>query len=71
MISDQLTGVVMLAAGRHVVDWLSDEIDAEASLAFSSSSRPATLRLAKVDPDADFSYDFEDLSFTRTGECPP
>jgi CubicO group peptidase (beta-lactamase class C family) len=69
--SPKLTGVVMQAGGLLVIDWLVEEIDAEASLAFSATTDPATLRLAKVDPEADFSYDFEDLSFTRTGECPP
>ena len=69
--SPKLTGVVMLAGGRHVIDWLVDEIDAEASLEFSPAATPATMRLAKVDPEADFSYDFEDLLFTRIGECPP
>lgn len=28
------------------------------------------LRMAKLDPDGDFSDDFEDLEFTRTGACP-
>jgi hypothetical protein len=28
-----------------------------------------TLSLSKIDPDADFSYDFEDLSFTRVRDC--
>ena len=28
------------------------------------------LRMAKLDPDGDFSDDFEDLEFTRTGDCP-
>jgi CubicO group peptidase (beta-lactamase class C family) len=69
--SPKLTGVVMQASGLLVIDWLVAEIDAEASLTFSPSTNPAMLRLAKVDPEADFSYDFEDLMFTRTGECPP
>ncbi len=31
---------------------------------------PDPLRLTKVDPDADFSSDFEDLAFTRVRACP-
>ena len=31
---------------------------------------PMGLRLSKVDPEADFSYDYEDLAFTRVGDCP-
>jgi len=27
------------------------------------------MRMAKVDPDADFSFDFEDLSFRRERDC--
>jgi hypothetical protein len=26
--------------------------------------------MSKIDPDADFSSDFEDLAFVRTGDCP-
>ncbi|PJK10892.1 penicillin-binding protein [Lysobacteraceae bacterium NML120232] len=34
--------------------------------------RPANgkLRMAKLDPDGDFSDDFEDLEFSRSGDCP-
>ena len=31
--------------------------------------RRGSLTMAKVDPQADFSYDYEDLAFTRTGGC--
>jgi hypothetical protein len=27
------------------------------------------MRMRKVDPEGDFSSDFEDLDFTRTGDC--
>jgi hypothetical protein len=27
------------------------------------------LHMAKVDPDADFSYDYQDLAFTREHGC--
>jgi CubicO group peptidase (beta-lactamase class C family) len=64
--SPQLNGVVMQAGERLLVDWRDDSIDAEAWLDFSA---PGTLRLSKVDPEADFSYDYEDLLFTRVGDC--
>lgn len=64
--SPQLNGEVMQAGERLLVDWRDDSIDAEAWLDFSI---PGTLRLNKVDPDADFSYDYEDLAFTRVGDC--
>jgi CubicO group peptidase (beta-lactamase class C family) len=64
--SPRLSGEVMQAGERLLVDWRDDSIDAEAWLDFST---PATLRLSKVDPEADFSYDYEDLVFTRVGDC--
>src|SRR6185503_4041408 len=64
--SPQLTGEVMQSGERLLVDWRDDSIDAEAWLDFSA---PGTLRLSKVDPEADFSYDYEDLLFTRVGDC--
>jgi CubicO group peptidase (beta-lactamase class C family) len=64
--SPKLTGEVMQAGERLLVDWRDDSVDAEAWLDFSA---PGTLRLSKVDPEADFSYDYEDLVFTRVGDC--
>lgn len=68
--SPQLEGEVMQAGERLLVDWRDDSIDAEAWLDFSSGPvLPIGLRLSKVDPEADFSYDYEDLAFTRVGDC--
>jgi CubicO group peptidase (beta-lactamase class C family) len=64
--SPQLSGEVLQAGERLLVDWSDDSIDAEAWLDFST---PGTLRLSKVDRQADFSYDYEDLLFTRVGDC--
>ena len=64
--SPQLTGEVMQSGERLLVDWRDDSSDAEAWLDFTA---PGTLRLSKVDPEADFSYDYEDLAFTRVGDC--
>jgi CubicO group peptidase (beta-lactamase class C family) len=64
--SPQMTGEVMQSGERLLVDWRDDSIDAEAWLDFSV---PGTLRLSKVDLEADFSYDYEDLLFTRVGDC--
>jgi CubicO group peptidase (beta-lactamase class C family) len=36
-----------------------------------TKGNPNTLTLAKVDPEGDFSSDFEDLYFTRVGACKP
>lgn len=69
--SPRLTGVVMQAGERLLVDWRDDSIDAEAWLDFAppATGVPIALRLSKVDPEADFSYDYEDLAFTRVGDC--
>jgi CubicO group peptidase (beta-lactamase class C family) len=71
--SPLLSGTVMQSGGDWLVDWEDESVDAEAWLHFSTETSAAgavpALRLAKVDPDADFSYDYEDLHFTRTGEC--
>ncbi len=64
--SPQLIGKLVQVNGRMLVDWNQDDIDAEAWLTFTGP----TLTLSKVDPDADFSYDYEDLAFTRIGSCP-
>ena len=70
--SPRLAGPVLAAAGRLLVDFDSLGADADAWLEFSAASAdgPARLTMAKVDPEADFSYDYEDLSFARTGDCP-
>jgi len=69
--SPLLSGEVVQAGERLLVDWSDDSIDAEAWLDFSLpvSGAPPALRLSKVDPEADFSYDYEDLAFTRVGDC--
>lgn len=69
--SPQLSGEVMQSGEKLLVDWRDDSIDAEAWLDFSSPQpgAPQGLQLSKVDPEADFSYDYEDLAFTRVGDC--
>jgi len=68
--SSRLRGTVMQTGGDGVlIDWEDASVDAEAWLHFHASS-PPSLTLSKVDPDADFSYDYEDLALTRVGACP-
>jgi CubicO group peptidase (beta-lactamase class C family) len=69
--SPLMQGVVMRVGSRLLVQWQDASMDAEPWLAFAPASamRPATLKMAKVDPDADFSNDFEDLAFERIGDC--
>jgi hypothetical protein len=66
-----LTGTVMQVGSRWLVDWDEVSVDAEPWLDFTAaeSSQPIRLKLSHVDPDADFSYDYADLDFTRVGDC--
>ncbi len=64
--SPQLSGIVQVVGKRTLVDWDDSSIDAEAWLEFAADGH---LRMAKVDPQADFSYDYEDLDFTRVRDC--
>ncbi|WP_255516297.1 serine hydrolase domain-containing protein [Luteimonas suaedae] len=71
--SPMLSGTVMRVGERRLVDWDEVSVDAEAWLAFAdadTADAPPTLTMSKVDPQADFSYDYEDLAFVRVGDCP-
>ncbi|MEO6366241.1 MAG: serine hydrolase domain-containing protein [Luteimonas sp.] len=70
--SPMLTGDVMRTGTRMLVDWQDASVDAEPWLTFANTGKgaPRSMKMAKVDPDADFSYDYEDLSFTRVRDCP-
>jgi CubicO group peptidase (beta-lactamase class C family)/microsomal dipeptidase-like Zn-dependent dipeptidase len=65
--SPLMTGAVMRVGERLLVDW-EDSVDEEPWLTFTMG-KPITLTLSKVDPDGDFSSDYEDLFFTRIGAC--
>ena len=69
--SPMLSGRILRSGARYLVDWDHDSVDAEAWLDFhkGESSQSARLTMAKVDPDADFSYDYEDLAFERVRGC--
>ena len=58
------------AVGPKLVDWDDPSVDAEAWLHFANGETEPALRMSKVDPQADFSYDYEDLAFTRVRGCP-
>jgi CubicO group peptidase (beta-lactamase class C family) len=67
--SPLLAGRVMEVGTRRLVDWDEDSVDAEAWLDLDTREGQAVLTMAKVDPDADFSYDYQDLAFTRVRDC--
>jgi CubicO group peptidase (beta-lactamase class C family) len=66
--SPRLTGVVMRIKGRDFITWDHGNTDAWLQ---PPTARRSSLRLAKIDPSADFSDDFEDLDFHRIGSCAP
>lgn len=67
--SPRLDGIVQRVDTRWLVDWDDPSVDAEAWLHFAGEGE-ADLRMSKVDPRADFSFDYEDLAFERTVGCP-
>jgi CubicO group peptidase (beta-lactamase class C family) len=69
--SPRLTGDVMRVGERLLVEWDDETTAVEAWLTFMQPGQGEAigLEMAKVDPKADFSYDYEDLSFTRVSEC--
>jgi hypothetical protein len=68
--SPLLKGALMRVADRMLVDWDDDSVDVEAWLDFSDQQGVSTLLMSKVDPAADFSFDYEDLRFSRAAACP-
>ena len=64
--SPALSGQVMRVGDHYLVHWADD--NSEAWLLFTREPDD-TLRMAKVDPDADFSDDYEDLTFKRKRAC--
>ena len=67
--SPRMHGRVSLLDGRHFVHWDDPAVDVDAWLEFSGSGATRALRMAKHDPDGDFSSDYEDLAFRRVAGC--
>ncbi|HDS1581544.1 TPA: serine hydrolase [Stenotrophomonas maltophilia] len=67
--SPRLQGRVLQLEGRWLLRWDTLGDDAQVWLQ-PAEGTPPTLDLRAIDPDIDFSYDFQDLHFTRTGDCP-
>ncbi len=68
--SPLLNGIVQRVGDRWLVDWDDVSVDAEAWLHLANGKTEPDLRMSKVDPQADFSYDYEDLAFARVRGCP-
>ena len=67
--SPRLHGTVMQVGRRLLVHWDDPSVDAEPWLLFSRQGGVRRLRLQRVDPHADFSYDWADLDFSWVGPC--
>ncbi|MCL7715497.1 serine hydrolase domain-containing protein [Stenotrophomonas mori] len=68
--SPALRGEVMRSDGRPWVQWQDLGEDAEAWLRFTGEGAQRRLEMRAIDPDIDFSYDYQDLAFRRVGDCP-
>ena len=68
--SPRMVATVKQIDGRLLLDWNNLGEDADAWLTLEGEGGTATMTLAPIDPDIDFSYDFQDLHFTRHGNCP-
>ncbi|ARQ88394.1 serine hydrolase domain-containing protein [Stenotrophomonas maltophilia] len=66
--SPKLRATVLQLQGRWLLRWDTLGEDAQAWLQ-PGDGAPPTLDLRAIYPDIDFSYDFQDLHFTRTGDC--
>ncbi|WP_235577647.1 serine hydrolase [Rhodanobacter sp. Root480] len=69
--SPRLAGTVMRLGTRYFVHWDDDGVDPDAWMDFRTpGDGPTMMRMAKLDPQGDFSSDYEDLRFERVGDCP-
>lgn len=67
--SPRMHGPVLQLDDRYLVRWADDSVDVDAWLDFSGDGDTRSLHMAKVDPDGDFSSDYEDLAFARIRAC--
>jgi CubicO group peptidase (beta-lactamase class C family) len=71
--SPLMAGTIMQVGSRLLIDWTDDtaaDVEAWLDPVPAAEGKPAGLALAKVDPEADFSSDYEDLAFVRERDCP-
>src|SRR5690606_9025735 len=61
--SPLLSGDLMRVGDRYLVDWHADSVGVEPWMDFSRDGDARRLAMSKLDPQADFSSDFEDLAF--------
>jgi hypothetical protein len=67
--SPKMHGRIGRLDGRYLLVWDDEAVDENAWLAFARQGGARSLRMAKFDPDGDFSSDYEDLAFSRERDC--
>ena len=68
--SPKMTGRLYVAGKRAMVHWDDPTLDVDAWLDFSTAKGATSLKMSKLDPQGDFSSDYEDLAFRRVSACP-
>lgn len=70
--SPKMIGDVMRVGERLLVQWHSPDVDETPWLDFPApgDGKPLRMTMAKINPDGDFSSDYEDLAFERVRDCP-
>ncbi|QIL21767.1 serine hydrolase [Thermomonas sp. HDW16] len=67
--SPKMHGKIGELDGRYLLRWDDIAVDENAWLDFGGTGDSRQLRMAKLNPDGDFSSDYEDLAFVRVGGC--
>ena len=67
--SPKMHGRVGRLDGRYLLVWDDEAVDEDAWLAFSRDGGRKQLHMAKLNPDGDFSSDYEDLAFAWERSC--
>ena len=67
--SPKMHGRVGMLDGRYLLHWDDPAADLDAWVTFSAAGDTRRMTMAKLDPDGDFSSDYEDLDFVKVGGC--
>ncbi|WP_240600209.1 serine hydrolase [Solilutibacter silvestris] len=68
--SPKMSGRLYIAGKRPMVHWDDPTLDVDAWLDFANGKGSTSLKMSKLDPQGDFSSDYEDLAFQRVAKCP-
>ena len=70
--SPKLHGRLLRGGDRLLVAWRAADVDVDALIDFDKDVEDGAtrMRMTRIDPQADSSYDYQDLDFRRIGDCP-